>query len=57
MKEDEINKLIEKYKERESTLDEEQFLLDHVDESEPSLKLWLHQLIKITFSLIHHFLK
>lgn len=40
MKEDEISKLIEKYKEGESTLEEEQFLLDHVDESEPSLKLW-----------------
>ena len=55
MKEDEINKLIEKYKEGESTLDEEQFLLDHVDESEPSLKLWSSYVNNTKIQVPEHF--
>ena len=55
MKEDEINKLIEKYKEGESTLDEEQFLLDHVDESEPSLKLWSTYVNNTKIQVPEHF--
>ncbi len=40
MKEDEIERLIEKYKEGNSTLNEEQFLFDHSKNSEPSLEAW-----------------
>lgn len=40
MKEDEIEILIEKYKEGNSTLNEEQFLFDHIKNSEPSLEAW-----------------
>lgn len=40
MKEDEIERLIEKYKEGNSTLNEEQFLFDHIKNSEPSLEAW-----------------
>ncbi len=40
MKEDEIERLIEKYKEGNSTLNEEQFLFDHIKNSEASLEAW-----------------
>ena len=40
MKEDEIERLIEKYKEGNSTLNEEQFLFDHIKNSELSLEAW-----------------
>ena len=40
MREVEIYGLIEKYKKAESTLDEERFLFDQAEQSEPSLKLW-----------------
>lgn len=40
MKEDEIERLIEKYKEGNSTLNEEQFLFEHIKSSEPSLEVW-----------------
>tara|TARA_B110000914_G_scaffold218209_1_gene225239 strand:+ start:427 stop:852 length:426 start_codon:yes stop_codon:yes gene_type:complete len=40
MKENEIERLIEKYKEGNSTLNEEQFLFDHIKNSEPSLEVW-----------------
>ncbi len=40
MKEDEIERLIEKYKEGNSTLNEEQFLFDHIKNSDPSLEAW-----------------
>ncbi|TGV00490.1 hypothetical protein [Flavivirga rizhaonensis] len=40
MKEDKIERLIEKYKEGNSTLNEEQFLFDNAKNSEPSLEAW-----------------
>ena len=40
MKEEKIERLIEKYKEGNSTLNEEQFLFDHVKDSELSLEAW-----------------
>jgi hypothetical protein len=40
MKEDEIERLIEKYKEGNSTLNEEQFLFDNAKNSKPSLEAW-----------------
>ncbi|MEP1487383.1 MAG: hypothetical protein ABJK28_03035 [Algibacter sp.] len=40
MKEDKIERLIEKYKEGNSTLNEEQFLFDNVKNSKPSLEAW-----------------
>ncbi|NMH89618.1 hypothetical protein [Flavivirga algicola] len=40
MEEDKIERLIEKYKEGNSTLNEEQFLFDHVKNSELSLEAW-----------------
>lgn len=40
MKEDEIKRLIEKYKEGNTTLNEEQFLFNHTKDSELSLEVW-----------------
>lgn len=40
MKEDEIEKLVKKYKEGNSTLSEEQFLFDHAKNTKPSLEAW-----------------
>lgn len=40
MKEEEIENLIEKYKAGTSTLDEEQFLLEHTKDSESAMGVW-----------------
>jgi|SRR5680860_564689 len=40
MKEDKTERLIKKYKEGNSTLNEEQFLFDNAKNSEPSLEVW-----------------